>query len=209
MFYIFDNAVYPEKSDILFHDDFSGKVGDNWEVAGGGWTIKDGVLLGCIRENRGGLIYSHMQYPGDIMLDFYGTLVSPCKNDLNFTFRASGWDKFNNDADTSYIGGLGGWWTGKAGIEKYPDCRLQALTGAFQPESGREYRIQAGIIGDRCFLAVDGAVIVEMRDPEPICHPGSNRVGLGVYCSKAQFRDFKVLRPKYEHQKLCYPLPEF
>ena len=116
MFYVFDNAVYPEKSEVLFHDDFRGKVGDNWEVAGGGWTIKDGVLLGCIRENRGGLIYSHGQYPGDIMLDFYGTLVSPCNNDLNFTFRAEGWDRFEKDAGISYIGGLGGWWTGRTGI---------------------------------------------------------------------------------------------
>ena len=138
MFYVFDNAVYPEKSEVLFHDDFRGKVGDNWEVAGGGWTMKDGLLSGCIRENRGGLIYSHGQYPGDIMLDFYGTLVSPCKNDLNFTFRAEGWDRFENNAGTSYIGGLGGWWTGRTGIEKYPDCRVQALTSAFTPQSGQE-----------------------------------------------------------------------
>ncbi len=209
MFYIFDMAVYPEESEVLFHDDFSGKLSDNWEVAGGGWTAKDGVLLGCIRENRNGFLYSHMQHPGDIMLDFYGTLVSPCKNELRFAFRAAGWDKLTGDADESYIGALGGWWNNKTGIEKCPNRHLQAFTSSFAPQSGKEYHIQAGIIDDRCFLAVDGVVIVEMRDPDPICHPGKNRVGLGVYCSKAEFRDFKVLRPKYERLKLSYPLFEF
>ncbi|MEG2597316.1 MAG: hypothetical protein RR977_02720, partial [Oscillospiraceae bacterium] len=73
----------------------------------------------------------------------------------------------------------------------------------------REYHIQTGIIGSRCFLTVDDVVIVEMCDPEPISHPTCNRVGLGVYCSQARFRDFKLLKPYFKHTKMSYSQPEF
>lgn len=209
MFYLMKTAVYPEKSDILFEDNFeSGDISRNWEISGGEWSIKDGRLEGRYRENGGGLIYSWRGFEGDIMLDFYGEIIPPCENDLNFSFRARGWDYEKNDADIGYIGGLNGWWTAKSGIERYPDCSLQAMTSAFRAESGREYHIQAGIIGTRCFIAVDGALVIDMNDPFPINAPNCGRVGLGTYCSRVKFRSFKVLRPYTEVHDLYY-VPEF
>ena len=181
--------------ELLFADDFSScDLSKNWEVTGGQWEAKDGILIGRYRGNGGGLIYSRQQFPGDILLDFYGTMLSPCDNDLNFTFRADGWDYQKNDASVGYIGGLNGWWTKQAGIERYPSCELHAMSG-FRGVSGKEYHIQTGIIGKRCFLAVDGEVVVELGDPDPIHDPKCNRVGLGTYCSQIAFRDFKVYRP--------------
>ena len=179
---------------LLFADDFpTGDITDRWEVSGGEWTARDGVLTGLFRGNGGGLIYSREQYPGDILLDFYGTMVAPCDNDLNFTFRADGWDYAKNDASVGYIGGLNGWWTKQAGLEKYPTCALRAL-GGFHGEAGREYHIQTGIVGTTLFLAVDGRAEVVMNDSDPITAENCARVGLGTYCSKIEFRRFRVYR---------------
>ena len=180
--------------ELLFADDFpTGDISDRWEVSGGEWTARDGVLTGLFRGNGGGLIYSREQYPGDILLDFYGTMVAPCDNDLNFTFRADGWDYAKNDASIGYIGGLNGWWTKQAGLEKYPSCALRAF-GGFRGESGREYHIQTGIVGTTLFLAVDGRIEVVMNDADPITAENCARVGLGTYCSKIEFRRFRVYR---------------
>ena len=195
--------------ELLFHDDFTDDdLSSRWEITGGEWTVKDGVLEGIYRENAGGLIYTTRLFPGDIMLDYYGLLVAPCCNDLNFTFRAIGWDYKTGDAGVGYIGGLGGWWKNRAGIEKYPECRLQALTELFPAESEREYHIQTGIADDFIFLAVDGKMIVTLRDPEPITAAECMRVGLGTYCSHARFRDFKIYRAVVSEKDLSYT-PQF
>lgn len=190
--------------ELLFADDFpTGPIDDRWEISGGDWSSENGVLTGCFRGNGGGLIYSLGQYPGDIMLDYYGEMIAPCDNDLNFTFRADGWDYAKNDASIGYIGGLNGWWNGHAGLEKYPDLRLQALCG-FHAEAGREYHIQAGIVDSTCFLAVDGQLIVTLSDPDPITAPDCARVGLGTYCSQIRVRNFRLYRPHVEHIERSY-----
>lgn len=194
--------------ELLFADDFpTGPIDDRWEITGGEWTAEDGVLTGVFRGNGGGLIYSLKQYPGDIMLDYYGRMVSPCDNDLNFSFRADGWDFENNDAHIGYIGGLNGWWNGHAGLEKYPGLHLQALSG-FHAEPDREYHIQTGIVGSTCFLAVDGQLIVTLSDPDPITAPDCNRVGIGTYCSHIQVRNFRIYRPNVEFVDRFYT-PKF
>jgi len=194
--------------ELLFSDNFpTGLITDRWEVSGGEWEAKDGVLTGVFRGNGGGLIYSLRQYPGDVMLDYYGRMLSPCDNDLNFSFRADGWDYEKNDASIGYIGGLNGWWTSQAGLEKYPGCRLQALCG-FNAEADRWYHIQTGIVGSTCFLAVDGELIVTLSDPDPITDPKCARVGLGTYCSQIQVRDFKLYRPVVEQVERSYT-PKF
>lgn len=209
MFYVHRYRIEPEKSETLFEDPFTEEsLAANWEITGGVWKAENGTLTGCNRENGGALIYSRRQFPGDVMLDFYGTMVPPCRNDLNFCWRSRGWDFAKNDADLGYIAGIGGWWTGRTGVERYPECDIFALSSSLTPESGKEYHIQAGIVGHMCFVAVDGTVILEMRDPDPIDLPGCNRVGLGTYCSRIRFRGFRVARPKWTWEDLSYT-PEF
>lgn len=184
-----------EYGDLLLSDDFDGApLSDRWEISGGEWRADNGVLYGEITSNRGGLIYSKQQIYGDIILDFYGRFVPPCENDLNFTFRASGWDYEKNDAGTGYIGGLNGWWTHLSGLERYPGCQLRALSG-YRAEPGIDHHIQTGIVGSDCFLFVDGEIKMAMSDPAPIKKEGCGRIGFGVYCSKAAFFKLRVYRP--------------
>lgn len=198
-----------EPGELLFHDTFNDPdLSKNWEISGGDWHAGDGICHGIYRENAGGLIYSHRQFPGDIMLDFYGKIISPCNNDLNFSFRAKGWDYEKKDADTGYIAGLNGWYINRTGIEKYPGCHLKALCQHFEAKSDVEYHIQTGIVGSILFLAVDDEMILTLADPDPITAPDCARVGLGTYCSHIEFRDFKVYRPKLTYTPMTY-VPKF
>lgn len=206
MLYLRDVEV--KQGELLFQEDFSEGWQDRWEISGGEWHAKDGILDGLFRGNAGGLIYSNEQIPGDIIMDFYGRMVSPCNNDLNFAFRAKGWDYEKGDADVSYIAGLNGWWKNRAGIENYPECKTFALNGSFVAESDRDYHIQAGIVGSYSFLAVDGELIVLLSDPDPIEQEGCFRIGLGTYCSHVQFRDLKVYRADSRVVELSYT-PKF
>lgn len=205
MLSIFEKNILPERSQLLYDKPFCKEsLAEDWEVASGEWWLDDGWLTGRIRSNSGGLIYSKGCFPGDILLDFYGRLVPPCINDLNFTWHSEGWDIRTNDAGIGYIAGINGWWTGKTGIERYPKCDFQALTPTPEYPSGSIYHIQAGIIGGRNFIFVDGRLVIEARDPEPIDSKKYGKIGFGCYCSQIQVKDLKVYKPAVEDAFVQY-----
>lgn len=190
--------------ELLFETGFAEGWEQDFEIPRGSWKAENGVLTGEYLEEGGALIYTRRPFPGDILLDFYARMIPPCSNDLNFTFRARGWDYEKDDADLGYIAGLNGWWTGQLGIEKYPSCSPQALTRAVQAVPGTEYHIQAGITGSRCFIAIDGSVLLELSDPNPLDAPDCCRAGLGVYASRIAFRQFRIYRTEAETLPLAY-----
>lgn len=168
------------------------------EAASGDWRIVDGVLEGEYRENGGGMIYTKRSFDGDVMMDFYGMLVPPCTNDLNFVFKTEGYDYAKGDAGRGYIAGLNGWWDGKAGIERYPGLMPSAQTPLFKAQPGIWYHIQAGYAQGHCFIFVDGQLIVELQDDTPQELALLGRVGFGTYCSRARYRDLTVYALRWE-----------
>ncbi|MBQ6810471.1 MAG: hypothetical protein IJO94_03600 [Firmicutes bacterium] len=206
MFYLRELEV--KEGELLFSEDFSSGWQERWEISGGEWNAAEGVLDGLYRGNAGGLIYTNAQFPGNIIMDFYGRMVSPCNNDLNFSFRAKGWDYEKGDAAQGYIAGINGWWKNRIGIEHYPECRIFALSGMFDAKSDRDYHIQAGIVDSYCFIAVDGTLAVLLADPDPISEEGCFRIGLGTYCSHVQFRDLKIFRAESREVPFSYA-PQF
>lgn len=85
--------IFPEKSLMLYDRPIDSHTLEDFEVASGEWEASnDGWLTGQIRKNGGGILYSRQSYPGDIVLEFDAMAVPPCDNDLNFVWKASGWD---------------------------------------------------------------------------------------------------------------------
>ena len=202
--FLLNKEVDLDKSELLLSLPFADASDlEQLELASGSWGIENGALVGRFRGNGGGICYTKDRFPGDILIDFYGTMLSPCNNDLNFVLKAEGWDYERNDAARGFIGGLNGWDDKKAGFEKYPLCDTQALV-PFAAVSDREYHIQAGYCKDTLFLAVDGQLLVEMRDPAPEEFAGFGRIGLGTYCSQIRFRDLKILRPSWRSVSQSY-----
>ncbi len=187
-----------EKSELLYSAKFTKEQLDNdFDISNGSWKVEGDYLVGYMKEDGGGLIYSKKSYLGDVLIDFYAKTLPPYDNDINFTFCSNGWNNEINKPSDGYIGGLQGWWLGKTGIEKCPyECNVEALTGMHHFEPNKEYHIQSGRVGTRLFLFIDGVLAVELTDNNPIERYG--KVGLGVYASKVAFRDFKVYKPYYQ-----------
>lgn len=194
-----------ENSKILYKEQFSKEIlKQYWEPVSGEWWIEDEWLVGKNPGNFGGMIYSKNDYMGNILMDFEGRTILPSSNDLNFTWASQGWDSQNNDAGISYIAGLEGWWEGKAGMEKYPECKVSTATPLFDFEPGRLYHIQAGSIDGHCFIFVDGKLIIEMTDPEPIDTSLYAKIGFGTYASYIQVRNLIVREIKWDKFEMSY-----
>ena len=117
--FLLNKEVDLDKSELLLSLPFADASDlEQLELASGSWGIENGALVGRFRGNGGGICYTKDRFPGDILIDFYGTMLSPCNNDLNFVLKAEGWDYERNDAARGFIGGLNGWDDKKAGFEK-------------------------------------------------------------------------------------------
>lgn len=204
MLKLLEYELYPEQSELLLDLALdSERDMDAFELSSGIWTIEDGALIGCYRGNGGGICYTKQSFPGDILIEFYASMIPPCNNDLNFVIKSEGWDYAKNDAARGFIGGLNGWYEARAGIEKYPLCATRALT-AFDGESGREYFLQAGYVQDTAFLFADGRLLCELHDPNPEEFAPLGRIGLGTYCSRIRFRKLRALRIKSRRVTKAY-----
>ena len=93
MLRIKEKDIIVDRSELLYRADFSnGGLEKDFEIAGGNWVAENGGVMGYMEEDGGGLIYSYRSFKGDVLLDFYGKIIAPYDNDLNFTFCADGWN---------------------------------------------------------------------------------------------------------------------
>ncbi|MBB3128455.1 hypothetical protein FHS19_003109 [Paenibacillus rhizosphaerae] len=83
-------------------------------------------------------------------------------------------------------------WEGKVGIERSPEYTLNAATPQFPFEPGRVYREQAESIKRYCFVTVDGHLLFELTDADPIDSRTHARVGFEAYASFIQILRFSV-----------------
>lgn len=197
--------VHPDRSPILFEQQIQPDRFDvDWHVHSGDWRVEGDWLTGRHPENSPGMVFLRGSFPGNVLVEFEARTVPPSTHDINFMWNGC-WDETRNERGVAYVAGLQGWWDGKVGIEKSPEYRLNVGTPLFPFEPGRTYFIQGGSIDGHCFIAVDGRVLLEVTDPDPIDTSRYDRVGFEAYCSMIQIRNVRVRRlvwtatdPRYE-----------
>ena len=122
------------------------------------------------------MVFLNGDYPGNVLMDFEARTVPPSSHDIDFMWNGS-WDDRKNQRGVAYVGGIEGWWDGKVGIERSPEYKLVAATPLFDFRPGQVYRIQGGSIEGHCFIFVDGRLLVELTDPDPIDSTRFAKVG--------------------------------
>jgi hypothetical protein len=192
---IWDKPLTPE---VLVSD---------FDIRGGSWYVSDGWLHGENRENNPGMVISREDFFGDVMLEFRAKTVSPCTHDINAMWSGS-WNYETNTRHIAYVGGLEGWWHGKVGFEKSPDYKLNAANPLFSFTPGQEYFIRMGSIQGHVFIVIDGALVLEVTDPDPIDTSKYGRFGFEAYCSKLCIRDICLRRAVWQAVTEHYE-PEF
>lgn len=181
-----------EKSPLLLSETFeSGSLDERWRVCGGEWWIEDEWLTGKNHENAPGMVLSKGDYPGNVLMDFEARTVLPSTHDIDAMWNGC-WDEEKNERGTAYVAGVQGWWDGKVGLEKSPDYKLTVCTPLFEFTPGQIYHIQCGSIDGHCFIFIDGKLILELTDPDPIDSQEYSKVGFEAYASHIQIRSIQV-----------------
>lgn len=197
-----------EESPVLWHKELTPEaLASDFDIRGGEWCIEDGWLCGENRGNFPAMVISREDFFGDVLLEFRANTILPCTHDINAMWSGS-WNYETNTRHIAYVCGLGGWWHGKAGFEKSPDYKLNAATALLPFEPGREYHVQMGSIQGHAFLLVDGALVLEITDPDPIDTSKYGRFGFEAYCSRLRFRDIRLRRARWTPVEEHYE-PEF
>ncbi len=179
----------------------------DWEVFSGHWQVEGEWLTGRHRENSPGMVLLSRGFPGDVLVEFEARTLSPSTHDINFMWNGS-WDMTRNERGVAYVAGLQGWWDGKVGIEKSPEYKLNVGTPLFDFKPGQTYLIQGGSIGGHCFIAVDGRLLLEVTDPDPIDSQRYDRIGFEAYCSQIQIRNVRIRQLAWTATDPAYT-PEF
>lgn len=202
---IMGKEILLDTSPVLYNQAFTpGILAADWQVRGGEWLVEDGWLTGRNPLNAPGMITSRASYFGNVLLDFEARTVLPSTHDIDCMWNGS-WDDTTNTRDVAYVAGLQGWWEGKVGFERSPEYLLTAATPLFNFEAGRIYRMQTGSIDGHIFIFVDGRLLLEVTDPNPIDATRYGLVGFEAYASMIQIRHFTVRQIVWQARKLEYP----
>ena len=207
MITLLHKQMFLDESPIIYNKPFDENFLDDWNQYTGQWWYENGWLNGKNPGNFPGMIVSKADFPGNVAVEFEARTVPPCTHDINVMWNGS-WDEKNNVRSTAYVAGVEGWWAGKVGIEKSPDYKLNTANPIFKFEPGRIYFIQAGSIDGHCFICIDGQLIMEVTDPDPIDNQKNAKIGFEAYCSHIQIRNCVVKQIKWIEKRLQYT-PEF
>ncbi|QHW35530.1 hypothetical protein GZH47_32095 (plasmid) [Paenibacillus rhizovicinus] len=205
MIQLINKQFDPDNCEVLHETRFADEdFREDWRIYGGDWWTEDGWLNGKNMANAPGVIMSKRSFPGNVLIEFEGRTVLPSTHDIDMMWNAS-WDEQTGQRGAAYVAGIEGWWEGKVGIEKSPGYTLNAATPLFDFDPGRTYRIQAGSIDGHCFVCVDGKLLLELTDHEPIDAQIHTGVGFEAYASFIQIRNLTVRRLSWEPILRSYP----
>jgi ADP-ribose pyrophosphatase YjhB (NUDIX family) len=173
-------------------------VGDrlptSWRAESGQWRIHDGALCGSVEGEAPAVLWCDIPITGDHGVLFRAMAIPPRHNDLNCFWEGSGTISGEDAGQVQCtIGGVGGWWDGLSGIERFPEGGLRSTGRTLPIQSGRGYEICGGRRGNSDFLFVDGKLALQLDEPEPHRRPTS-RVALATWNSHVHFTDVRVLR---------------
>ena len=182
---------------VLYHKEMTPEVLENdFSVQAGNWHVADGWLIGENPTNSAAMVISKANYFENVMLDFKAATVAPCTHDINAMWNGS-WNYETNTRDVAYVAGLQGWWHGKVGFEKSPAYDLNVATPLFNFIPQQEYHIQMGSIDGHAFVIIDGQLVLEVTDPNPIDYTTHGKIGFEAYCTKVKFKDIYVKSIEY------------
>ena len=208
MIQLMKKQLFPEQMKILYQKPFTPQtLEQDFEIKGGEWYVENGWLTGKNKENFAAMVISKADYYGPLFMEFDARTIPPCTHDINVMWHGS-WNLKSNTRDVAYVAGLQGWWDGKVGFEKSPEYQFNVGTQLFPFEPGRQYHMAVGDIRGHIFVVVDGQLVLEITDPNPIDDCRFGKIGFEAYCSQLQFKNLCIREAVYQPDEKSYT-PEF
>lgn len=180
-----------------FAESFAGKeLGQEWIVEEGDWRTcrsrgedRDGVIGLPGAKYPDSFLWTKRSFQGDIAIEFDAECLSEPANDINFVICGKS-PNYPPPEAKLYLFGLGGWGNTRSGVERAPDYKWKALTGRFTIRPRKSYHILAGRMKSVFYLFVDGELIIQARDPDPL--PAEGQFAFHVYRSTVRFANLVV-----------------
>lgn len=178
-----------------FRDDFQrAELGPLWNNTGAAWRIVDGRLT--VQGARNHPLWLRQRLPRDVRVEFDARSDSP-DGDLKveiFGDGVSAAQQASYDA-TSYVVIFGGWRNSLdvlARMDEHGRDRVERPSRRVVP--GRVYHFKIERRGQRIAAFVDGTLLVEMNDPEPLEGRGHDHLGFNDWDAPVSF-DNLVITP--------------
>lgn len=201
---LIDKQIDIQSSEILYDRPVTSEsLKSEWDIYNCEWTVRDGWLTGNNPNEAAGMAFLKTDFPGNILLEFEGRTVFPSSHDIDFMWNGE-WSEKLNSCGVGYIAGIGGWWSGRIGIEKSPEYKLRATTRPFDIVPGRTYKIMAGSVDGNCFIFIDGKEIIELIDPDPIDHSIYKKIAFSAWSSHIQIRNIVIRQINWEPLEISY-----
>lgn len=178
-----------------FTDDFDrAELGPLWNNTGANWRIVDGRL--SIQGGRNHPLWLKRRLPRDVRIEFDARSDSP-DGDIKVEVYGDGVSSATQasyDA-TSYVVIFGGWRNSLdvlARMDEHGRDRVERPSRRVVP--GRTYRVKIERRGSRITAWVDGTVLVEMDDPDPLYGRGHDHFAFNDWDAQLTF-DNLVITP--------------
>jgi hypothetical protein len=176
-----------------FSDDFNRtQLGAAYEKTGGNWRIENGELHVKGAENHP--LWLLRTLPRDLRVEFDARSESP-EGDIKVELFGDGASHATGDTytATSYVVVFGGWNNSKnvlARMDEHGEDRVVGKPRKVEP--GTTYRFRIERIGGTLTVWVDGELLLQMDDPEPLEGRGHDHFGFNNWQSELWFDNLKV-----------------
>ena len=176
-----------------FYDDFERtELGKDYKRTGGNWRIVAGELHVQGAKNRP--LWLLRTLPRDARVEFDARSTSE-SGDIKVEIFGDGASSATKDSyvATSYVVIFGGWNNSKNVLARMDEHGADRVVG--KPRRvvpGRDYRFRIERIGGTLTVWVDGDLLLEMNDPEPLEGRGHDHFGFNNWQSDLWFDNLKI-----------------
>lgn len=185
---------------VLLSESFAGMTpGPAWIAEEGNWQTgrargdaADGIYGTPGTNYPDSFLWTTNVFRGDIAVEFDAECVSEPANDINFIIGGKS-PNYPPPEASLYLFGIGGWGNTRSGVERAPDYKWKMLTGRFTIQPRQTYHVLAGRLGSVLYLFIDGELVIEARDPDPL--PAEGQFAFHVYNSTVRFRNLAIRMP--------------
>jgi hypothetical protein len=174
-------------------DDFERpELGSAYKKTGGNWRIEDGELH--VHGAKNHPLWLLRTLPRDVRVQFDVRSESP-EGDIKVEIFGDGASYARHDryTATGYVIIFGGWNNSQnvlARMDEHGDDRVVGEPREVEP--GKTYRFQIERVGGTLTVRVDGDILLEMVDVEPLGGRGHDHFGFNNWQSDLWFDNLKV-----------------
>jgi hypothetical protein len=184
-----DPSIGPEG----FSDDFErDKVGELYRDTGGPYRIDEGWLR--VKGARNKPLWLKRVLPRDLRIEF-DVKSGSASGDIKVEIFGDGHSKATSTSytATSYVVVFGGWNNSKNVLARLDEHGAdRALGRPLKVKPNRSYHMKIERKGDTMTIWVDGAELVQMKDPDPLVGKGHDHFAFNNWQSDLWFDNLKV-----------------